>query len=290
VSSRPFPTLPGVIGLLLATLVVAALLAAVTWAFFPDWPQIVQMAVPTELALFGAVAYAVKRTGRPWREALGLGPLPPGTMAPLLLILLGAVTIFSELYLVIQRIAPVPDAFERMLRDLMRISGTTDLVATIAVAVLLAPILEEALFRGALLQALARTRGAGRATLWTAVFFALYHLYNPWQVIPTFFLGLVLAWVALSTRTLWASIVVHAAFNAVSLAVFAAPFTERQPAAEHVPWVVAAIFSLLILGSVSFLAGMAWLERVTGGGWFAEPAPAPGPSGPRELETDPYVG
>jgi membrane protease YdiL (CAAX protease family) len=279
----PRPTLLGIIGLLIATLVAAAALAVLTALLFPDWPPIIQMALPTELALAGAVAWSVMRARRPWREALGLRPLRAGLLAPLALVLLGAVTVFSEIYLVIQRIAPVPDAFERMLRDLMRIDGPADLVATVAVAVVAAPVLEEALFRGALLQGLARARGPRAATLWTAAFFALYHLYNPWQVLPTFFLGLILAWVVLSTRTLLAGIALHAAFNAVSLAIFAAPVTEREPRPDQVPWVVAAIFGLLVLGSLAFLGGMSWLERETGGGQYAESPevePAEGPEEP----------
>jgi membrane protease YdiL (CAAX protease family) len=273
VTRKSYPSLLGTVGLLLATLVVAGVLSAVTMVLFPDWPQIIQMAAPTEIALAGAVAYAVLRTRRPWREALGVRFLDSGAVAPLMLVLVGAVTVFSEIYLVIQRIVPVPEAFERMLRDLMRINGPGDLVATVAIAVVVAPVLEEALFRGVLLQGLARSRGAGAATIWTAVFFSLYHLYNPWQVLPTFFLGLVLAWVVLSTRSLLAGILVHAAFNGVSLAIFAAPISEREPTAEQVPWVVAGIFVLLLLGSVAFLVGMAWLEGVTGGGAYGGPPP-----------------
>lgn len=265
-----YPSLPGTIGLLLATLIVAGILAFATIALFPAWPSIVQMALPTEIALFGAVAYSVSRTRLPWRQALGLHPIERVTLAPLLLIIIGAVTVFSELYLIIQRIIPVPAEFEEMLRDLMQISGTVDLVATITIAVIVAPTLEEALFRGVLLQGLTRRRGPGAAAVWTAIFFALYHVYNPWQIVPTFFLGLVLAWVVLTTRTLLSGILVHAAFNALSLALFAAPVTEREPSAEAVPWVVAAIFGILLVGSVAFLIGMAWIESVTGGGRFAE--------------------
>jgi membrane protease YdiL (CAAX protease family) len=265
-----FPSLPRTIGLLLTTLVVAGILAFATIELFPTWPSIVQMALPTEIALLGAVTYAVSRTGLPWREALGIRSLDSAALAPLLFVVAGAVTVFSELYLIIQRIVPVPLEFERMLRELMQISGTVDLLATIAIAVLVAPALEEALFRGVLLQGLMRRRGPAAATIWTASFFALYHVYNPWQIVPTFFLGLVLGWVVLSTRSLLSGIVVHAAFNAVSLAIFAAPVTEREPSPEAVPWVVAAIFGILLLGSAAFLIGMAWLESVTEEGWFAE--------------------
>ena len=283
-----YPSLPGTIGLLFVTLAAAAALAVLTLALFPGWPEIVKMALPTEVALAGAVGYAVARSGRPWREALALRPLDSAMLGPLFLVLIGSITVFSELYLIIQRVAPVPEAFERMLRDLMQITGTADLVATVVIAVLVAPVLEEALFRGVLLQGLARRRGPAAATIWTAVFFSLYHFYNPWQVIPTFFLGLVLAWVVLATRTLISGILVHAAFNTISLGLFAAPVRERDVPSGSVVWVVAAIFGLLLLGSAAFGVGMAWLERQTGGGWFgAGRAPAEDPD--HRAAVDPHL-
>jgi membrane protease YdiL (CAAX protease family) len=161
---------------------------------------------------------------------------------------------------------PVPPEFEALLRDLLRIGDLTDLALTVLVAVVLAPILEEALFRGVILQGLALRRGPRSATLWTAGFFAFFHFYNPWQILPTFFLGLVLAWVVLTTRTLWASIALHAAFNGVSLAVFAIPFPSPPAPA---PVLVTGLVLFLLVGSAALVAGLAWIEAMTGGGAYA---------------------
>ena len=271
-----YPSLGSTAWLLAGALLAALLLAVATVALFPDWPQILAMALPTELAMVGAIAWAVRRTGLPWRPALGLRPLPFTTLAPLVLVLVGSVTVFSEMYVIVQRLVPIPPEFEALLRDLLRIGDRRDLVLTVVVAVILAPVLEEALFRGVVLHGLARRRGPRSATLWTAGFFAFFHFYNPWQIVPTFFLGLVLAWVVLATRTLWASIVLHAAFNGVSLAVFAIPLPS--PSAPPA-LVVSGVVLLLILGSGSLLAGLAWLEAMTGGGAFAGGYPPDEPSG-----------
>lgn len=261
-----YPSLGSTAWLLAGALLAALLLAVATVVLFPEWPQIVAMAVPTELAMIGAIAWAVRRTGLPWRRALGLRPLPFVMLAPLALVLVGSVTVFSEMYVIVQRLVPIPPEFEALLRDLLRIGDRTDLVLTVIVAVILAPIFEEALFRGVVLHGLARRRGPRSATLWTAAFFAFFHFYNPWQIVPTFFLGLVLAWVVLVTRTLWASIVLHAAFNGLSLAVFAIPIPS--PSASPA-LVVSGVVLFLLLGSAALLAGLAWLEGMTGGGAFA---------------------
>lgn len=270
----PYPSLGSTAWLLAGTLLAALLLAVVTIALFPDWPQIIQMAVPTEVALLGAIAWGVRRSGLPWRRALGFRPLRAGTLAPLALVLVGGVTVFSEMYVIVQRIVPVPPEFEALLRDLLRISGRADLLFTVAVAVALAPLLEEGLFRGLVLNGLARRRGPFPATVWTAAFFAFFHFYNPWQILPTFFLGLLLAWVVLTTGSLWASVVLHSAFNGLSLVVFALPVRvpDGPPAL-----VVTGVVTFLLLGSGALLLGMAWLERMTGGGAFAAGYPAADP-------------
>ncbi|MDX1624725.1 MAG: CPBP family intramembrane glutamic endopeptidase [Gemmatimonadota bacterium] len=263
----PYPDLPRTVGLLLATLVLAAILAVGTMVAFPNWPEMLRMALPTELALVAAIGWAVARTRLGWRRALLLGRLEPATLLPLGLVLIGAITVFGELYVVMQKLVPVPAAFEETLRELLRISGPVDFAVTVGVAVVVAPILEEALFRGVVLQGLARSRGPRAAVGWSAIFFSLFHLYNPWQILPTFFLGLVLAWVVMTTRTLLSGILVHGAFNAISLGIYAGSVGDA-PGGISPQWFVAGLVAALVLGSLSLLVGMAWLERVTGGGWF----------------------
>ena len=267
-----YPSLGRTAWLLAGTLLAVLVLAAAAVALFPEWPQIIQMAVPTEIALAGAVAWAVHRSGLPWRSALGLHGLSPALLAPLALVLVGSVTVFSEMYVVVQRVVPIPPEFEALQRDLLRINGPTDLLFTVALAVVVAPLLEEALFRGVILQGLARRRGPRAATLWTAAFFAFFHFYNPWQIVPTFFLGLLLGWVVLTTRSLWSSIVLHSAFNGLSLVVFALSL-QSAPGGPPV-LVVTGVVIFLLVGSAALLAGLAWLESMTGGGAYADQPPA----------------
>lgn len=263
-----YPSLGRTAWLLAGTFLAALALTLGVMLLFPDWPQFVQMAIPTQLALAGGIAWAVHRTGLPWRRALGLRPLRASALAPLVLVLVGSLTVFSEMYFIIQQIVPVPPELEALLRELLRITDTADLVFTVVVVVVLAPLLEEGLFRGVILHGLARRRGPRSAVLWTAAFFAFFHFYNPWQIVPTFFLGLLLGWVVLTTRSLWSSIVLHSAFNGLSLAVFA--ISARQSTPDAPPGlVVTGVVLFLLVGSAALLAGLAWLESMTGGGEFA---------------------
>ena len=266
---RSYPGLLQTLALLGAIVVLGGLFMQITLVVFPDWPDIAQMAVPTQLALAAVVVWATLRSDRPWREALGLRGLDRRYIPPLLLILIGSVTVFSEIYMVIQRLVPVPQEFERMLRDLLEMTNPSDSLATVVIAIAVAPVLEEALFRGVILHGLARRHGPQSASFWTAVFFSLFHMYNPWQVIPTFFLGLVLAWLVLTSRSLLAAIGVHMLFNAASLTLVQLPLVSAAPEGRPLLVVVSVVVILLIAGSLALLTGMAWLEKQTGGGWFA---------------------
>ena len=97
---------------------------------------------------------------------------------------------------------------------------------TLVIVVLLAPFVEETLFRGLVFGNL-RTRSRGLAYLVSCLLFALLHV---WQFAVvnrdiTYFLlmvqylvpGLVLAWACEHSGTLWASVALHAAANALSV-------------------------------------------------------------------------
>jgi hypothetical protein len=85
--------------------------------------------------------------------------------------------------------------------------------------VLLAPIAEELLFRGALLRSLQRHWSPGMAVFVSALIFAVIHLVDPdtYYYVPAFLLlGLVSGWRAVVTGNLTQSIFLHAGFNLVA--------------------------------------------------------------------------
>jgi membrane protease YdiL (CAAX protease family) len=84
-------------------------------------------------------------------------------------------------------------------------------------AVVLAPVAEEALFRGVLYTAI-KQRGYPRLALWlTAILFGLIHL-NLAVAIPLIVLALVFTWLYDATGNLLAPIAAHALFNGLNFA------------------------------------------------------------------------
>ena len=89
-------------------------------------------------------------------------------------------------------------------------------------AVVVAPVTEELLFRG-ILYPFIKQRGYPRLALWgTAVLFGALHL-NLMTFIPLTFLGLVLAWLYDTTDNLLAPIFAHSLFNTAN---FSNPATD----------------------------------------------------------------
>lgn len=82
-------------------------------------------------------------------------------------------------------------------------------------AVVIAPLAEELLFRGALLEAAVRhTRLGWAGVALSAAAFGLVHLSQPHTILPLTTMGVVLGYVRLRSGSLWPCIVAHALFNA----------------------------------------------------------------------------
>ena len=91
----------------------------------------------------------------------------------------------------------------------------------IVLAVVIAPISEELLFRGILLPALGRRWGVGAAIAISSVLFALLHFHVP-SLVPLLVLSVALSLAYIYTESIVAPIVMHMLFNSVSLVVMTA--------------------------------------------------------------------
>ena len=89
-------------------------------------------------------------------------------------------------------------------------------VYLMAAAVLVAPLAEEALFRGILLPPLLRGRAFPAAALLSGLYFALVHLHAP-SLLPLLALSVAFSAGYAATGSLLTPIVMHALFNATSL-------------------------------------------------------------------------
>jgi membrane protease YdiL (CAAX protease family) len=189
--------------------------------------------------------------------------------------------------LVLPRVTPLPQDRDVVAYYTRLPNGT---LALAALAVLVAPLLEEFFFRGWAQGALERRVPAWPAILATAAAFAALHGLDAFGLIPRVALATAAGYAAWSTRSIWPSVALHGAYNA-SLFVGGAALPAllpRPPRAEawadvdraafffwaHDPrvfWPALAVLALAVAGVVLALRGMAAAARAHAP---AEPDPA----------------
>jgi membrane protease YdiL (CAAX protease family) len=105
---------------------------------------------------------------------------------------------------------------ERSMRELVKTDTTLDVVVLFFTGVLLAAVCEEVLFRGLLLQLLARRGGWTAAILLCAVLFSTFHL-DPIGFLPRLPVGIFLGFLVWRSGSLYPAILAHGTFNFVGL-------------------------------------------------------------------------
>lgn len=123
------------------------------------------------------------------------------------------VTLLSFIFIV--DAVPTVDAPE-WFREMMKNVADRDLGWSILSVGIIAPILEEFVFRGMIQRGLMAQYAPMTAILWSAVFFGAVHL-NPWQAIPAILFGIFFGWVYYRTGSLWTTIMFHSVNNILSL-------------------------------------------------------------------------
>jgi membrane protease YdiL (CAAX protease family) len=224
VPTTPFP-LPGAIGLfLLYALATVALLLALQ-GDPKDRPLVERL--PAALAVQAGVGLAFAAVIELRRLRLSAPP-PPRLPRALLVgawtwaVSIAVVMPVALLWMVLLRglgQGHGPQELVRLTVDPATPAWTVGLVA--AYGVVVAPVVEETLFRGLLYPAIRSAAGGGRRGVWTGVLvtaalFAAVHQ-DVGALVPLFVLAIVLGFVFENTNSLAGVIVAHGLFNAGSL-------------------------------------------------------------------------
>ncbi len=104
--------------------------------------------------------------------------------------------------------------------DVTRLFPTSPIgvMATLLTVVIIAPLAEEALFRGVIFPGLRERWGQVAGVLVSSALFALIH-FQWYQFVPILMLGILLAWLTSATRSIWPAVMCHAIFNASGVAL-----------------------------------------------------------------------
>lgn len=133
-----------------------------------------------------------------------------------------------------------------LLESVFNAKGIADGVAILIGAVIGAPIVEELLFRGVLFEEIKKECSVKTTILLTALMFGCYH-FNIIQTPNTFFMGLVLAYVYYKTKSIKASILVHATNNVIAMIPFLDQGLSPIGLVIYIGFLIIGIYSLLTL-------------------------------------------
>jgi uncharacterized protein len=175
-------------------------------------------------------------------------------VAPTLLASCGAAILLTTLEVWLMRWFPPPQAEYELFLALARGGGLT-----MVLLCLVAPVLEEMLFRGIVLRSFLKQYPPLTAMVLSALIFAIAH-FRIYQSVAALVVGLMLAWLYVRTRSLWAPIMAHGFYNASALAfswLGEDPVRFADPREIEVPGL-----RLQLLGIVLLTAGATALRKL----------------------------
>jgi uncharacterized protein len=157
----------------------------------------------TALVQYAGIDYSTifHASGASRTAVIGMLSLPILCLVPALLLSMWAVQ------LVLLQLFPMSLA-EQAWFDRMTSSGLTSVVTVCLVA----PMVEEMLFRGVILRSFLRQYARWPAILGSALLFGLAHM-NVYQCAVGLALGTLSGWLYERTQSLWPSIILHASYN-----------------------------------------------------------------------------
>jgi uncharacterized protein len=161
---------------------------------------------------------------------------------PTLMIVPGLVLIAGTVNSVVMSLFPMSEDEGALFAEMMDES----FIAVLSGCVL-APVLEEMLFRGIILRSFLRQYSRTKAILLSSLLFAVAHL-NIYQVATAFAIGIVAGWLYERCRSLWPCIVLHAAYNAFVTLAYNGLLGEEESAAA-----IGVVFALAIAGGFMLL-------------------------------------
>lgn len=167
-------------------------------------------------ALVALLAWYARRRGERLRDAVALGPAPaPRAMRDALAAALVGVFFEVVFLTLLQRVGvPLPPT-----RDIIEFFGATPAgyAAIVLVGLVVGPLAEEMVFRGAVQPGLVDEFGVRRGIFGTALLFAALHL-TAAGFVPFVVLGVMIGWLRERYCSLWPAVLGHAVFNAIALA------------------------------------------------------------------------
>lgn len=132
----------------------------------------------------------------------------------LLLFIIGLLLLVIVVIDPLENLLPVPDWFLKIMSKVL----SNDIYSFVSV-VILAPIFEELICRGIILDGFLKKYSPRKAILWSSLIFGLMHL-NPWQFMGAFVGGLYIGWIYYRTQSIISCMLIHSVNNMIAFLLY----------------------------------------------------------------------
>ena len=143
------------------------------------------------------------------RRLFRLNPVSISSIIASIPLAVGLTIITDEFDRVAQSLVAAPEGFSKI-QEIMTITDPLSAFFIIGVVIIIAPFIEELIFRGFFQRILEyRFNDVTKAVLYSALTFAIIH-FNPWWVVQIYIIGIFMGYVAWRTNSIWISFILHA--------------------------------------------------------------------------------
>jgi membrane protease YdiL (CAAX protease family) len=204
--------------------------------------------------LLGALAfvlwYGIEKSKTRFGKLFSFKAIRTSLLLPFIITLIGLQIVSAEVNGIVVSIIPGAEAAAQSIMDFAQ----KETYAFIVFAIVLAPFVEELMFRGLILHGFLRRYSIKKAIIVSALLFTLYHG-NAFQFLPAFFAGVLFAWWFWKTRSLVPCLFGHVFNNAFILftASWAAAYVPESETSQH--WSI----WLNVVGILFLVSGI-WLS------------------------------
>jgi uncharacterized protein len=199
--------------------------------------------------------YGFRRTRNPLNMVFPFKKFNPAILVFLVIFFLGAQQILNLVNGWVEKAIPPPSWFWEMFGKIF--DNDYGFWGAFMKVVIIAPVIEELIFRGVIMHGLMRNYSEKSAVFFSGLLFALFHL-NPWQFPATFVLGLILGWLMIRSHNILLCIAGHAINNLLVLLTI----TFRTQV-KDLPWPSPGDSGLLIVSFLLVLVAVICIYFIT---------------------------
>lgn len=192
------------------------------------------------------------------RASLGIRAAPPRAYPAAALIVLGGIPIGWLIAWIQSAFLEIPEEFLRGMEGLLRADDPVRLAWLLLLIAVTPALCEELVFRGVLLRGLSSSMSTRAAIVISAVVFGAFHLSFETAIrfLPTTFIGLLLAFVAVRTRSIFPGMLMHFLNNGTIVLFISMPSLQALVVTEDAPrWWIVLVGAMALAAGIRLLPG-----------------------------------